>query len=134
MKKPTFEEVDSIIFKYEQLAGNEFSSTELAYQIHALYNPPLKPLSELHKDREACEAIAEYFAMEYHTHQLDENNSVLISGESREDGWDSVITIWDDGDIFLESSGDMEAIPNPFYLADFIRGIGYDVQPETKKT
>lgn len=120
MKKPTVEELEKLIFGM-LITGR--GAKEVAEEIHALYNPPLKPLSELHNDEEAIKEIASMFAVYYDRAECTPDTTRIFGGF---DDHLAVISIWNDGEIFFSLDGEDESIGNVFFIVDKIRELGYD--------
>jgi hypothetical protein len=114
MKQPTVEELEKLINDYNWQGD---SALVFAEQIHAIYNPPLKPLSELLTNEEACREIWRK------VHPDAELDNIQI--------WDGCVDM--DGE---DEGGSVTLVlnSNTCQLSDIIRDLGYDVQPETKTT
>jgi hypothetical protein len=123
MKQPTIEQIVELI---SIGVSANLHEQDIAEQIHALYNPPLKPLSELHKDREACEKIFSFFMGE-------PMKRIMRGGRGvRMEGFGTDLFLEDDGGYSY--FGDPKKKPTMFDFVEFFRSLGYDVQPETKTT
>ena len=140
MNKPTITDVCNLIHAYERLDPIDRGVHALALKIHWLYNPTLKPLSDLHKDREACEKIFEFVTMQRGIFEKIEQNKLHISLLGVCSSLYSDITfpvdfkIYPNGRMRLISNGEEENVANQFTLVKLILSLGYDVQPETKTT
>lgn len=90
---------------------------------------PLKPLSELHKDEEACKDLL-CFVFGYQN--VDRSQLEIINHNFKTEIYDysNKISIWHDGAFYKYGKG--SSIVKIFQIVDFIRSIGYDVQPESK--
>jgi hypothetical protein len=130
MKQPTVEELEKLINDYNWQGD---PALVFAEQIHALYNPPLKPLSELHKDKEACGDLFHFFFGFQDELTISQcNDGVEIEGFKSEYVSERVIIKFNGEVLLLDWMGEEKEV-NPFKYVDKIRELGYDVQPETEK-
>lgn len=127
MKKPTIEELTNLIKEY----NCDYPVEAFAQQIDDLYNPPLKPLSELHKDREACEKVAEELKIRGHSVCDWGGGWTIIVGLIGKES--CKLGISGTGEMFLEIEGFTQDNYNFFSVTKLILSMGYDVQPEKKE-
>ena len=118
MNQPTVEQLVIILEKYE-----ESNLLDAAFEIHALFNsPPRKPLSELHKDRDACKAIwTELIGKESYLKQCKSSKNMILF-EGKGSTW---AELFFDGQVSLFIHGNSSEI-DVFGLVDKIRECGYD--------
>jgi len=126
MKKPTISDVLQIL---EDSTGNEYENINLissAEKIHALFSPPMKPLSELINDIPSLEKIFSRAtrAKSQLWHTL-ENNKVCASGSG------FTLNIYYDGHLTLHYHGGLHRFEcSMFELIDLVRSLGYDISSE----
>ncbi|MCF0059909.1 hypothetical protein MUK70_11720 [Dyadobacter chenwenxiniae] len=106
-------------------------SEELAADlIYESFNPPYKPLSDLHKDEEACRKVFEcVFPMWAFSKAVVVPNSKCLNlfGITSDEIEINAMSIWADGIIhFGVNNGVHLRYAHYFKLVDFIRSLGYE--------
>lgn len=132
MKHPTIEDLTKILSDHAWSGGYH---EDTAAEIHALYNPAMKPLSELANDDEACRKIFELIlpgSFEIKT----KSDEWALTIEGRDGEGESF------GELIIDYYGNCQAFDwisegkdyNPFLIVDKIRSLGYEPSPETTES
>lgn len=145
--KPTVEDIAKCIDSYLSSPSNMYlaehypskAAASIAEEVYALFNPVLKPLSELANNKGACLEIFNFIVGPNGRFNLVSGkvNHVNIFGSIHysedERSWQLVnIDIHSDGRILFRIDTSEDPIRRIFDVVDFIRSLGYDVTTETK--